>query len=122
MLLGSLWLLGLYGWLGYSLDPLTIAVAPLLLGIGIDDGLHALHGSRVHGGLVPALEQVGQAMTLTTLTTCVGFGSLLFSRVPALRLSGLLVACGTLFCLIATLVVLPALDRLIRRPAERETA
>ena len=110
--LGSLWTLGLAGWLAVPLDPFTIVVAPLLVGIGIDDGLHALAGARVHGGLVASLMENGRAMTLTTLTTCAGFGSLLASRVPSLRAGGLLVAAGTVFCLVATLWVLPALARL----------
>ena len=110
--LGSLWTLGLAGWLAVPLDPFTIVVAPLLVGIGIDDGLHALAGARVHGGLVASLLENGRAMTLTTLTTCAGFGSLLASSVPSLRTGGLLVAAGTLFCLVATLWVLPAVGRL----------
>ncbi len=110
--LGSLWTVGLAGWLAVPLDPFTIVVAPLLVGIGIDDGLHALAGARVHGGLLPSLLENGRAMTLTSLTTCAGFGSLLASRVPSLRTGGLLVAAGTVFCLAATLWVLPAVGRL----------
>jgi predicted RND superfamily exporter protein len=112
VLLGSFWLLGLCGGIGLVIDPMSMTVAPLLLGIGIDDGLHALHGARAHGDLVSSLKQVGQAMTLTTLTTCIGFGTLVFSRVPSLQSGGALVAAGTALCLLATLLVLPALDAL----------
>jgi len=109
VLVGSFVLVGVCGAIGVVMTPLSMAVAPLLLGIGVDDGLHAVHGSRIHGGLVASLKRVGPAMTLTTLTTSLAFGSLMFSSVPALQNAGLLVALGALLCLVATLVVLPAL-------------
>lgn len=118
--LGCVWLAGLYGACGVSVDPFAITVAPILLGLGIDDGLHAVHGARHHGGTVSSIRAVGGAMTATTLTTCAGFGSLAISRVPALRQAGLLVAVGTVLCLIASLTVIPAAGALLRRePAAR---
>ncbi|HUO87426.1 MAG TPA: MMPL family transporter, partial [Thermoanaerobaculia bacterium] len=118
VVLGSVWTLGLAGYLGLPIDPFTVVVAPLLLGIGIDDGLHALQGERAFGSLEASLAGSGRAMTLTTLTTCAGFGGLAFSSVPSLARGGVLVAAGTVFCLIATLVLLPALDRLLARPRQ----
>jgi uncharacterized protein len=115
VLLGSLWTLGFAGFAGLPIDPFTVVVAPLLLGIGIDDGLHALQGERAFGGLDASLRASGRAMTLTTLTTCAGFGSLVFSRVPSLSRGGLLVAVGTALCLAVTLVLLPAIDGLAGR-------
>ena len=112
VLLGSFWVLGFSGGIGLIIDPISMTVVPVLLGIGIDDGLHALHGTGARGDLVASLKQVGQAMTLTTLTTCIGFGTLVFSRVPSLRSGGALVAVGTALCLLATLLVIPALDAL----------
>lgn len=109
--LGCLWTLGLAGWAGVRLDPFTVVVAPLLVGIGVDDGFHALVGARVHGGLRTSLVENGRAMTVTSLTTGVAFASLLASRVPSLRAGGVLVAAGAVLCLVATLVALPALDR-----------
>ena len=108
VLLGSLWTLGLWGALGHHVDLLGLAVVPILLGIGIDDGLHAVHGSE-HEGLVASIRHAGLAMTLTTLTTSIGFASLLLSSLSGLRTGGFLVAGGVCACLVATLVVLPAL-------------
>jgi predicted RND superfamily exporter protein len=118
VLVGSFVLVGVCGAIGVVMTPLSMAVAPLLLGIGVDDGLHAVHGSRIHGSLVASLRRVGPAMTLTTLTTSLAFGSLMFSSVPALQNAGLLVALGALLCLVATLVVLPALGTWIGRTKE----
>jgi predicted RND superfamily exporter protein len=112
VVLGSLWTLGLFGAAGRTIDLLGVAVLPIMLGIGIDDGLHAMHGAvqRPDRGIAGAVANAGRAMVLTTLTTCAGFGSLALSHVPGLRTGGLLVAAGVLACLAATLVVLPALE------------
>jgi len=117
VLTGTYWLLGFCGLAGVPIDLLSLTVAPLLIGIGIDDGLHALHGVRHHGGLAASVRYVGPAVALTTLTTAIGFGSLLFSRIPALRGGGLLVALGTLLCLGTTLLLLPALATLRKTSA-----
>lgn len=115
VVVGCVWLLGICGLVGLRINLFSVTAAPLLLGIGIDDGLHALHGVRAHGGLLRSVQRVGPAMTITTLTTCAGFGSLVFSRLPALRTGGLLIALGTLLCLATSLVLLPALEGLLQR-------
>lgn len=116
VLLGALWSLGLWGALGRPLDLASLAVLPIVLGIGLDDGLHALHALRraPGSGFVVAVREVGRAMLLTTATTCIAFGSLAATSVPGLRNAGLLVSLGVLGCLVATLVVLPALEVLGR--------
>ncbi|MEM8963468.1 MAG: MMPL family transporter [Acidobacteriota bacterium] len=108
--LGVIVTLGLWAWLDRPLDLLGLTVMPIMLGIGIDDGLHAVHGSRREGGVGASVLGAGRAMALTTLTTCVGFGSLTLSRVPGLRHGGQIVAVGVVVCLLATLFVLPAWD------------
>jgi predicted RND superfamily exporter protein len=121
--LGLAWTLGLAAALGLPLDPFSLQVAPLLLGIGVDNGLHVVHGARAAGGgfatggLQRAVAAAGRAIALCTLTNAVGFGSLALSRLPALSRGGLLVAAGALLCLAATLVVLPAAGALAGRRA-----
>jgi lauroyl/myristoyl acyltransferase len=60
-------------------------------------------------------------MVLIALTTGVGFGSLGSSRVPGIRNAGTLVALGVVACLVATFLVLPALESLARRMQKRDT-
>jgi predicted RND superfamily exporter protein len=109
--LGCVWLLGLCGALGIPIGILAIAATPLVLGLGIDDGLHVLHGERRHGSVAGAVRRVGPAITMTSLTTCVGFGALVLSGIPAVRNMGIVVSLGILSSLVATLLVLPAVAR-----------
>jgi predicted RND superfamily exporter protein len=115
--LGSLWTFGLWGLAGLPLDLLAAFTIPLLFGTGIDLGGHAVHWKRLHPerGLKGAAEDMGLALTLATLTTVIGFGSLFSSRVPGLRHAGILVGGGIAACLLATILVLPALEAALER-------
>lgn len=128
--LGTLWTLGLWAGSGRSLDLISLSVLPILLGIGVDDGLHALHGShrgrragpgdaRAGAPIAENIHRAGRAMTLTTLTTAAAFGSLALSEVPGLRAGGKIVALGVLACWVATLWVLPATESVLDRSRKR---
>jgi predicted RND superfamily exporter protein len=119
VLLGSIWVFGMWGALGRPLDLFCLAAMPIMLGIGIDDGLHAVHGARREAGydVTQGVISAGHAIVLTSLTTGVGFASLTLSHVPALQNGGLLVSSGVFGCLVATLTVLPALS--LTAPQER---
>ena len=115
--LGCVWGFGLWGACGGHVDVLAISTLPVLFGTGIDLGVHAVHGGRLRPeeGIRGTVERSGLAMLLIALTTGVGFGSLGSSRVPGLQNAGSLVALGVTACLIATFLVLPALEALPRR-------
>ena len=122
--LGGLWAFGLWGVLGLPLDLLCAFTVPLLLGTGTTLGANAVHWKRLHParGFQAAIADMGLALTLATLTTVIGFGSLSTSQVPGLRHAGSLVALGLSACLLATVVVLPALEACLEgnRPLEPE--
>ncbi len=115
--LGCLWTFGAWGALGLPLDLMCAFIVPMLLGTGIDLGGHAVHWKRLHPerGLKGAAADMGLALTLATLTTVIGFGSLASSRVPGLRHAGILIAVGLSACLLATVLVLPALEAALER-------
>jgi predicted RND superfamily exporter protein len=118
--LGCLWTFGLWGALGRPLDLLCAFTVPLLLGTGTTLGANAVHWRRLHPeqGLKGAPAAMGLGLSLATLTTVIGFGSLAGSRVPGLRHAGILVALGLSACLLATVLVLPALEAFLERQSE----
>ncbi|MFC2094998.1 RND family transporter [Candidatus Bipolaricaulota bacterium] len=126
VILTAVWTFGLLGLVGVPLNFLTIAVLPLLLGVGIDDAIHILHrydgerraGASGEAAIDTAVTRTGRALLLTTLTTVVGFSALLVSRSPTIQHFGLLASFAMLTSFIVTMAVIPASKHLLREPAE----
>ncbi len=88
----------------------NIIALPLLMGMGVDSGIHIMH--RLHAGLGEN-EHLLQTSTargvfFSSLTTLLSFTSLAFTNHQGIASMGLLLAVGISFTLICTLIVLPA--------------
>jgi len=94
---------------GAPIDPINLVVTPLLLGIGVDNGVYLASAARERGDVGAAVTAVGRALVLTSLTTIAGFGCLAFSAYPPLATLGQLMTLGLVIALAATVLVLPAL-------------
>ena len=107
---GVLAMLGIMSLFSLSFNYANFIVLPLIVGIGIDDGIHIVHRWREESGqeLTVVLRQIGRAIVLTSLTTSIGFGSLISSHYPGLRSIGWVTGLGILTCLLAALILLPA--------------
>jgi predicted RND superfamily exporter protein len=107
---GILAMLGMMSLLSIKFNYANFIVLPLIVGIGIDDGIHIVHRWRQEatGNLTEVLNQIGRAIVLTSLTTTIGFGSLVSSHYPGLRSIGWVAALGILACLLGALFMLPA--------------
>lgn len=110
VLVSTIWIFGLWGWLGRPLDLISLVVIPVVLGVGIDDGLHIVHAARHDkaAGIVGAAREAGRGILLANLTTIGGFWSLTASHMPGLRNAGALIALGIAACVLTSLIVLPA--------------
>jgi len=110
LLLSGLYTVGLMGWLDMPFNFANVIALPLLLGIGVDSGIHVLHRTRsARPGSDDLLAtSTARAITVSALTTIVSFGSLAFSPHPGTASMGMVLAVGMTAVLICTLVVLPA--------------
>jgi len=94
----------------------NVIVLPLLLGIGVDSGVHLVHRAREAGPGKPLLESItAQAVLWSALTTIVSFGSLALSAHRGIASLGLLLVIGLTITVLANLVLLPALVVLVQR-------
>jgi hypothetical protein len=108
LLLGMVWMLGGMAMLGLRINFMNIFVATMVIGIGVDYGVHLLHRWYESGGQSAALQGTARAIAVAALTTMVGFGSLVLSHFPGLRSVGSAAVFGALATAVASITVLPA--------------
>jgi predicted RND superfamily exporter protein len=109
--------------IGLNLNFADVIVLPLLLGIGVDSGIHFMHRYRMgeSAGLVLG-SSTARAVLFSALTTIASFGSLAFSSHKGIASLGILLSVGLSYMLTANLVFLPALLVLFERRRGRHIA
>lgn len=118
MLAGMALLLGIMGWLNIPLNPANMIVLPLILGLGVDNGVHIMHEYRARTAVFSLRSSTASAVVMNSLTNIVGFGCLMLSDHRGLYSLGLVLAIGMACCLVTSLISLPAL-LMLRSPAPR---
>ncbi len=109
--------------LGVSLNPANMIGLPLLVGIGVDNGLHLVHDFRGRSGPYRIDFAVFRGIAIASATTALGFGCLLISSHQGLSSLGLLLFSGVVACSTCALLILPALFQRIREftPKTKQT-
>lgn len=118
--------------LGRSLDPATVIVFNVCLGLAVDDTVHVLSalqrqrhdGVSIASAVRRAVAETGNAVVLGGIVLAIGFAAVTVSSVPALAGFGMLACAAVAAATVAELVFLPALlvvtDAFVRRqPAAR---
>ena len=95
---------------GISINPANIVVLPLMFGIGVDSGVHVLHRFRQDPATRPLglTHGTGKGITVTSLTTMVGFGAMVIARHRGIESLGFVMALGVGLTLVACWTVMPA--------------
>ena len=99
-------------------------VLPLILGIGVDHGVHLVHLWRQQRGRFVLGDSTTVAVLLTATTTTASFGALILARHQGLQSLGQVLTLGVTTCLAASIVFFPALLAWLtrNRPAEEAAA
>jgi len=112
---GFLWLCGVMGLTGIPFNPANIMTLPLIIGIGVANGIHILNRfSEEHDASILG-KSTGKAVLVSNLTTIAGFGSLILGLHQGIRSLGYVMSIGMAACMIASLTFLPALLTLLGR-------
>lgn len=111
--LGILWMVGAMVALDLRMNFMNIFVITMIIGIGVDYGIHVLHRYREEAGhpegdVRAALEETVRGVALAALTTVVGFGSLATSHYPGLVSMGAVAILGTIATGLVAIAVVPA--------------
>lgn len=121
---GMIWMLGLLPLLGWRVNIVNIAVIPLIIGMGIDYGVHIVERYAIENQDISAVfRYTGKALLLSALTTMIGFGSLgLMGSFAGVASIGAILFLGITACLVAALFLMPALLSLGRKPVPGKRA
>jgi predicted RND superfamily exporter protein len=95
--------------LGWHFDFANVIVLPMLLGMGIDNGVHLVHRHRTNPEEEDVLaSSTARAVWFAAVTTVLSFGVLAFASHRGMASLGRLLTLGVAATLIAYVVVLPA--------------
>jgi predicted RND superfamily exporter protein len=118
-----IWLLGTMVLLGMTFNMMMVAIVPLIMGLGIDYSIHLFHeyqselkqGKKPGPAIVAAIQDIGMAMLLATVTTVIAFLSFLTAAISPLRNFGLLCALGIIYTFITAVTFQAAARYLLDR-------
>jgi hopanoid biosynthesis associated RND transporter like protein HpnN len=121
VVIGATWLEGLMGLFHVELNPANIMTLPLVIGIGVTNGIHILNrfAEEQHPSILA--RSTGKAVLVSGLTAIAGFGSLILAKHRGIHSLGCIMATGIATCMIAGLTFLPAVLNLILRKQLRST-
>ncbi|MBI4585296.1 MAG: MMPL family transporter [Planctomycetes bacterium] len=115
ILLGMLWLLELMPVFNLAFNLANFFAIPIIIGCGVDGGVHIIHRFREDRSAAIATRSTGTAVALSFLTTITGFGMMLPAHHRGVASLGGLMVLGCFTCLVFSVVVLPAILRLVER-------
>jgi uncharacterized protein len=114
LFVGLLWMVGGMVATRTPMNFINIFVTTMIIGIGVDYGVHVLHRFREVRDLPrdqfeSGIVETGKAVVAAALSTIVGFGSIIFSHYPGLQTTGKVAILGTLSTSLITITLLPAI-------------
>ncbi len=116
--------LGFISLMGWTLDMMTVLIVSLIIGMGIDYGIHVTHrfleeyspGSvSVAVALGICVTRVGKPLVASSICTSGAFLVIAYSKMQPIRRFGLITALSLAVSLFASLLVLPSIITLIAR-------
>ena len=115
--IAAAFVLGIMGWLGIPLDIMTITIAAISVGIGVDNTIHYMHRFKrefprfgnYRDTMFFCHNSIGRAMYFTSMTIVAGFSILALSNFIPTIVFGLLTSLAMLVALVGSLTLLPQL-------------
>jgi predicted RND superfamily exporter protein len=115
--IAAAFVLGIMGWVGIPLDIMTITIASISVGIGVDNTIHYMHRFKrefprignYRDTMYFCHNSIGRAMYFTSMTIVAGFSILALSNFIPTIVFGLLTSLAMLVALVGSLTLLPKL-------------
>lgn len=104
VLFGALWMIGFMPFLDLKFNFINVGIIALILGMGIDYGVHFTHRFLQEGSVEIAISKTGRAIIVSALTTMAGFGAVMLAKFKGLCSMGEALLVGIGMCLITSFV------------------
>ena len=118
---------GVLGIVQPQLTIISVAIIALLLGLGVDYSIHIMNRYAEENSqkdevlrMEKILKSTGKAIFLSTITTIIGFASLMISSMSPVVTFGFGCAIGIFFCFISSIIIAPILSILLRFKKEEK--
>jgi uncharacterized protein len=122
---GSLWTMGLMGLLQVTFNVANLIVLPLIMAPAVEGGIMIIYRYREEASKgrrpFPLPHSTGRAVVFSSLSTIVGFGSLMISRHWGIFSVGLLLSVGVASVLLASVTLLPSLLAILSARGREKT-
>jgi len=112
---GALWMVGIMGLFDVPFNPANIMTLPLIIGVGVTNGIHILNRFAEEQKPGILAKSTGKAVLVSGLTTIAGFGSLIIGQHRGIESLGFVMAVGTATCMFAGITLLPAILNLLNQ-------
>lgn len=127
VIVGIIWTVGLMGYLRIPFTSLSTGLIALVLGIGVDFSIHLVNstlnslkkGKTLMQSLEDTIQYTGTPIILSSMTTFLGFLSLLFGTLLGIQRLGISLALSILSVFLVTMVMVPAILSLTKRKASK---
>ncbi|PCI45072.1 MAG: hypothetical protein COB41_02570 [Proteobacteria bacterium] len=130
VLMAEIWTLGTMAALGINIYTITTMLPILIMAIGIADAVHFLSRERLLAHqqvfkerkerLIEVMHELWKPMVMTSITTGVGFLSMLSSDLPPIREFGVFAAVGIIYALLITMLLFPAALMLLKEKKSQD--
>jgi len=121
-----IWSLGLMGWTGAVVFPLTPLMPVLIVAIGVADGIHIIHRFllavaarpdwQARESVFETMQEMTKPIVMTSVTTATGIGALAISPLPPVQSFAIFTSVGVLAAMVFSLTILPALLSVLPLP------
>jgi predicted RND superfamily exporter protein len=116
VLLAIVWVLGLKGWTGIPMTPISITLFPLIMVIGLANSIHIIsHYRKIRPLALNSIEAMKETLLrvmkpsfMAAFTTAIGFGSLVVSSVTGISQMGAFAAFGVMVAYFLSLLIIPS--------------
>lgn len=112
VMISLIWINGTVGYLGIAMTVASMGAAAMIMGLGIDFGIHLIsyfqemidEGKSLKEAIVLTIQKDIRAIIGTSLTTMAGFASLWFSSLPAMEDLGTILLIGIFYSMVVALI------------------